>query len=272
MRALDRPSAGSGGGRPRDRLAGRHGRHRLQASPRDRGPRASDTREGFDSHSGGGRGRHGRDPGHRLGTSARSPPRDTASTTGGPARLRCRWRRPDRLGRGRHWRRRRLFRRARLRLAHWSRGQERQRIDVAVRLGGHANTEVHVRLTLLGLATRADRGHDVPFLDSSAGHHADRADVDERDRVAVRSANRHAEPFVRHLAGERDDAGGGRAEAGAGRAPDVDPAMLAAGVGVVVGRERSQDRSFDGPRPTSRRRAENEREQHPDRQRPDFVA
>jgi len=131
---------------------------------------------------------------------------------------------------------------------------------------------MYVRLTLFRLAGRANRGHDVALFDRGAGRHADRADVDERDRVAVRSANRHAEPFVRHLAGERDDARGGRAEVRPGGACDVDPAVLAAGVGVVLGRERSQDRSVGGPRPTGGRRTEDEREQRPECQRRELVA
>ena len=186
-------------------------------------------------------------------------------------RLNCRRSRTDRLGRGRNPLNG-LLRRVRRRLAYGSLGQQRQRVDVAVRIRGQANAEVNVRLAPLRLAARADRGHDVALVDRGARGDADRADVDEGDGVPLRSANRQAEPFVRQPAGEGDDAGCGSAKLGARAARDVDPAMLAAGVRVAVGCERPQDRSVDGPGPPCRRRAEDEGEQHPDCQRRESVA
>ena len=122
---LDRPGTGSGEDGARDWLDGGHGkpRHRLQTAPRDRGTRASDTRDLLGSPAHGRRGLPRRGSGHRLRTGSRAPARDAASTTGGPARLRCPRRGPDRLSRRRN-RRRGLLRRARLRLAHRPRRQE----------------------------------------------------------------------------------------------------------------------------------------------------
>jgi hypothetical protein len=264
----------SGCDRARHRLAGRRRRRRLlPAPPLGRGAATAGAHVIFDPPSCG-RGclragdRGGRE---RTGADARLPARCATSATCGSSRPYRRLCRPGRLGRGRS-RRCGLLERARRRLVHRPRGQQREWVEVAVRIRGQADAEVDVRLIPFGLTARADRGHDVAFLDRGAGRHADRADVHERDRVAVRSANRHAEPFVRHLAGEGDDAGRGRAEVGARRASDVDPAMLAPGVRIVVGRERSQNRSVDWPRPPGRRGAEDEREQNPDRQHRDSVA
>jgi hypothetical protein len=121
---------------------------------------------------------------------------------------------------------------------------------------------VDIRLAPLGLAARADRRHDLAFLDRRACDHADRADVHERDRVAVRSANGEAKTFVRQPPGEGNDTGYGSTELGAGRAPDVDAAMLAARVRVALSHERPQDRSLDGPCPPGRRGTEDERDEH----------
>jgi hypothetical protein len=276
---LERSGAGPDGTRARDRRAGGRGRMRLpHGRPRSRGTRASSARDSFDSLSCGRRCPRGRDRGHRLRADERTgaPPRDAARTTRAwttrrPARLHGGWRRPDRLGRGRS-RRSGLLRRARLRLTHRSRRQQRQRVEVAVRIRGQANAEVDVRLAPLGLAARADRRDDVSFLDRGSGGHADRAEMHERDRVTVRSPNRQAEPLARQPPGEGDDAGCRRTKVGACGSSDVDAAMLAAGVRVVLGRERPQDRSLDGPGPPGRRLAEDERKQHPDGQDRDFVA
>lgn len=118
-----------------------------------------------------------------------------------------------------------------------------------------------VRLDPLGVAAGADRADDLSFLDRSPCRHADRSEMDERDRVAVGRANRQAEPFVRKLPGKRHDAGRGSLDIAAGVSGDVDPTVLAARVRVVLGDERPEHRPFDRPRPGRRRRAEHEGEQ-----------
>lgn len=154
-----------------------------------------------------------------------------------------------------------LLRRARFRVAGHTRGKKRQRVDVAVRFGGQADPEVDVRLDPLGVAARADRADGLSFLDRSPCRHADRSEMDERDRVAVGRANRQAEPFARKLPGKRHDARRGSLDVGACVSGDVDPTMLAARVRIVLGDERAEHRAFDGPRPGRRRRAEHEGEQ-----------
>jgi hypothetical protein len=110
-----------------------------------------------------------------------------------------------------------------------------------VRIRGQADAEMDVGLSPLGLSARADRSDDLAFLDRGPGRHADRAEMHERDRVAVRRANREAETLMGKLARERDDAGGGRPDLGRGRRRNVDPPVLPAGIWVALRDERAQD-------------------------------
>jgi hypothetical protein len=82
--------------------------------------------------------------------------------------------------------------RGRGRLRRTRRWEERQGIDVSVRINRQANAQVDVRFRPLGLAARTDRADDVALGHLRADPNADRAEVDERDRPAVRSANRQA--------------------------------------------------------------------------------
>jgi len=141
-----------------------------------------------------------------------------------------------------------------------------------VRVGGQADPEVQVRLVPLAVAARADRAHDLSFLDRSPGSYSDRAEVHEGDRVAVGCANRQAEPFVGHLPDKRDDAGGGSPHVGTGRSGNVDPPVLTARVRVVLGDERPEHRAVDRPRPSRRGRAERESEQRSSRAEEHSVA
>jgi len=91
--------------------------------------------------------------------------------------------------------RRRLNRRRRL--GRRTRRQKRQWIDVPVRVDRPPDAEVHVGLGPFGLTARADGADDVAFAHSGPERHADRAEVDERDRPAVLGADRQAQPLVR---------------------------------------------------------------------------
>lgn len=168
-----------------------------------------------------------------------------------------------RLGRGRS--RRGLFRqpRLRLRLTGRPRGEQRERIQIPVRVGGQTNAEMDVGLCPLGVAARPDRADDLALFNRRSRPHANRPQVDERDRVAVGRANRQAQAFVRKLPDEGGDAGCGCPDIGADRRRDVDSAVLAAGIGVIFGDERPQHRSVDGPGPGTRRRAQDKSEQEP---------
>ena len=243
----DRPAASRWSRAPCSRHvpdANEHGRRR---------PRRDDGCDGSDRH--------------RTGALTSRPPGTSRRAT----RSRRRRSRANRLRR-RGSRLCRRLRRPGLRLAHGPRREERKWIEVAVRIRSQANPEMDVGLSPLGLAARADGSHDLAFLDRSPGAHTDRAEVHEGDRVAVGGANRQAEALVRQLARERDDAGGRSPDVGSGRRRDVDPAMLSAGIGVVLGDERAQNRTVDRPRPARRGRAHDEREQNSDRQGGSSVA
>jgi hypothetical protein len=70
--------------------------------------------------------------------------------------------------------------------------QERQRIEVALRLRGDPDAEVDVRLRHVLVAARADHSDGAAFRDRSALRRSDRAEVRQRHRVPVRGRDRHA--------------------------------------------------------------------------------
>jgi hypothetical protein len=177
---------------------------------------------------------------HALDRSRHRPGRCASTTVSRRSAFDVRLRDPGRC----HRRRRRWLRARNLRLRRRrlllrpARGKEAQRIDVPVRFGGEPDPEIDVGLGPLGIAARPDRPHDVPFRYLSPGRDSDRPEMDERDRVPVRSPNREAEPLVRELTHERDDARGSRPNVRPARRADVDAAMLAPRVRIAVGHER----------------------------------
>ena len=134
-------------------------------------------------------------------------------------------------------------------LLRLTRRKERQRIQIAVRLGGEADAEIDVRLGAFGIAARPDRSDDVAFRDVRPDGNADRSEMDERDRVTVRRADRQAQPLMRELPSERDDARCGRPDIRTSRRADVDSAVLPTCVRIAVGDERSQHGPVDWPGP-----------------------
>jgi hypothetical protein len=126
-----------------------------------------------------------------------------------------------RIGRRRgvaaRWRRRRLPRR-----------EDRERIDVSLRVGGDADPEVDVGLIELGRSARADAAQRGPFVDPSGLRDCDRAKMHEGDGVAVGGLDGHGLAVARHGSGKRHGPGRWRQHLRAGRPGDVDPAMLSA--------------------------------------------
>ena len=108
-----------------------------------------------------------------------------------------------------------------------------------MRVGGESNAEVDVRLFPLGVAARADRADDFALLELRPSGNADRAEVDERDRVAVGGADRQAQPLAGQLPDEGGDARCRSPHVGPRRRGDVDSPVLAARVRILVGDERS---------------------------------
>jgi hypothetical protein len=168
-----------------------------------------------------------------------------------------------RLLRGRHGRRRRRrWRRRRLRRR--PQRQQRHRVDVTVRISRVADAQVNVRLRSLGVAARPDRSDHLSFLDRRPDGDADRAEVDERDRPAIRGPHRQTQPLARQASGERDGAARGRAHVGTGRSADVDAAVLSPRVRVVPGDERPQHGTVGGPCPRGGARHQHERGEQDD--------
>ncbi len=128
-------------------------------------------------------------------------------------------------------------------------GEQGQWVEVAVRLGRHSDAQVDVRLGVLDLSARADGADALALLDRGADPHAHGPEMDERDRVAVFGADRHAEPRMRQRAGERDHAACGRTHVGARERPDVHTTVLPAQVRIVLGEKASDHRAVDGPAP-----------------------
>jgi hypothetical protein len=117
--------------------------------------------------------------------------------------------------------------------------QQAQRVEVAVRVRREANPEMDVRPGDSRLPARPDRPDDPAFRNGRPARHADRSQLDERDRVPVRRLNRHAFATRRHRPGKADRPTRGRSHRRSQGRADVDAAVLPAGVGVVAQLEGS---------------------------------
>ena len=102
-----------------------------------------------------------------------------------------------------------------------------ERIDVAVRIGGDADAEMDVGRARDGVLARPDLADDVALRDRAAARDGGRAELEQRDRVAVGGQDRERAAAVGHRADEGDGAGGRRAHRRADRLADVDAAVLA---------------------------------------------
>ena len=145
------------------------------------------------------------------------------------------------------------------------RRQERQRVDVALSIRGHPNAEIHVRLCELDVAAGPDRPDGVSLRQGRAALDADRAEMEQRDGVAVLCLDRHGLATIRDRAREADRARGRRTYRRARLACDVDAPMLARGIGVAgAERECVQDRTVRRPGPGRGRGNEEERREDAD--------
>ena len=149
----------------------------------------------------------------------------------------------------RGWRRRRRRRIGR-RCRRHARGQESERIEVSLLVGGEPDAEVDVGPRHLGIPARADRADGIALGDHRALRDEHGAEVRECDRVAVGREDGDA------LAGggdgpcERDRTALRRYDGRARVAGDVDAAVLACGVRMAgIERERLHDVARSGPRP-----------------------
>jgi hypothetical protein len=167
-------------------------------------------------------------------------------------RLGARRRFGNRLGEGGHrshgggrCRRRGLGRRRRLR----ARREQAERIDVAMRIGGNPHAEVDVRGEGDGVGALADGADDGALGDDAAAQDADRAELEKRDRIAVRALDRDRAAATRDHADEGHVAPDRRAHRAPHRTADVDAAVLAARIDVVAEDEGPQHLPLDRPCP-----------------------
>ena len=114
-----------------------------------------------------------------------------------------------------------------------ARGQEREWVDVPVRIRRDPDAEVDVWDRVLALAAGADRADRRALAEGRAAVDRDRAEVDERDRVAVLRSHGDGSPARGNGAGEAHDSCRGRADGRSFVAGDVDAAMLPSGVGIL---------------------------------------
>ena len=112
-----------------------------------------------------------------------------------------------------------------------------------------------------GVGALADGAHDSSFGDLVAARHADRAQLQQCDGVAVGRLDRHRTTAAGNLADERDAAGSRRMDGATELTADVDSTMLPACVDVVAERERAQYRPVTGPGPRMCDRRDGERRQ-----------
>jgi hypothetical protein len=138
-------------------------------------------------------------------------------------------------------------------------GQQQERIQVPVRLRSPPHAEVNIRHGQLHNAARPDGSDEVALRDGRPAPHGGRAEMQERDRVAVLRLERNGSAAHGDGADEGDDSGR-RGEHGCARwSADVDPAMLARRIRIVSEQERPQNRSLHRPGPTQSRRRHGER-------------
>jgi hypothetical protein len=97
---------------------------------------------------------------------------------------------------------------------------------------------VDVRLGVLGRPASTEEADGRTLDDRGATTNRDAPEVEERDRVAVPGLDRHGTAAARDGPGERDGSARGCANRLAVVAPDVDPAVVSGGVGVVTEAKR----------------------------------
>jgi hypothetical protein len=162
---------------------------------------------------------------------------------------RCRRRRRRRLRPRHRFRRRRLARRRQL--GEWR--QKEERIEIPLRMGGPADSKVHVWDGLLGHSARAHCAKRVTLGESRPTRDGNGAEMEQRHGVAVGRLDRDRPPAGRHSPRERDDAAHRRAHRCTGLGTDVDPTVETACVRIGAEAERVQNRSLHRPGPPLRR-------------------
>jgi hypothetical protein len=148
-------------------------------------------------------------------------------------------------------------------------GQEPQRIEVALLVGGRPDPEMDVGAVDLRCPARADRADDRAFRHRRVAGDGDRAEMREGHREAIRRLDGHRRAARRHVPREADDARGRGAHRSTRGSGDVDAAVLARGVRMrVIEGEALHHRPVDGPRPGAGGGHEHEGNEHEERNDP----
>jgi hypothetical protein len=133
------------------------------------------------------------------------------------------------------------------------RRQKGDRIEVPLRVGRRPDPHADVRFGNARLVGRPDRADRRALGHARTPPHLDRAEVQERDGPARGRLDRHGLAGVGHRAGERDGAFGGGEHGRADLRRDVDPAMLAGRIRMVmVEVEAAQNLTLHRPGPRAR--------------------
>jgi hypothetical protein len=177
----------------------------------------------------------------------------------------------DRLGgrRGlRLLRRRRRGRRRRRDHDPGALGQERERVDVALFLGGASDPQVHVRLAGHRVGTLTDRADARSLGDLVSSIHGDRGELQQGHGVAVARSDRQRTTASGNGPGERHDPRSRRAHRFAERAADVDAAVLSARIRIRAEDERAEHGPVErpGPRVSSARKQQHDQRARDDRE------
>lgn len=131
------------------------------------------------------------------------------------------------------------------------RRQERQRVEIAVGLGGQSNSEVDRGHTPLA-GTELGFRYGLSFRDRGADPHAEGAEMEKRDRVAVLGPEGDRPPAAGHGSGECDHAGDRSEHVLSGRGRDLDPAVLPGRVRVALDVEGAENSAGHRPAPGRR--------------------
>jgi hypothetical protein len=141
-----------------------------------------------------------------------------------------------------------------------SRRQQRERVEVPLGLVGAPDAEVHVRLRKLALARRTDAADDIALCNTHPVGDRDRAEMRQRDGIAVGGGDGHALAGGRDGPGERDRPGRRRDDRCVRGGADVDSSVLPGGVRMRrIEDERLEHRPVGGPGPGPRDRCEMKR-------------
>jgi hypothetical protein len=128
--------------------------------------------------------------------------------------------------------------------------QQRQRIDITLRVIGPPDAEVNIRHVVLRIAGGPDRPDGLAFGDALVGADLDRAEMEERDGEAVECPDRHGQAVGGQSAGERDSSAGRRGDSDLRVAGDIDAGMAVLAVLGAAEVEAAQHRPVGRPGPS----------------------